>query len=430
MTVTYNRILSYLQTFHHRTINRDGHHLAIMRELLDVFQIDLSDFTIIQIAGSSGKGSTVLTLSKLLTANGIQHGRVISPHLERYEERFAIDDSVIQTDEFVSIIASIWRSLPSFSHERDVGHPHIMLLAAFLYFQNNQISLIIYENGVGGASDPANVLDPWIAVLTEMTLDHTHLLGPDIPSITKNKAAIIKPATDYVVCGMTNPEAKQILKCHQNRSSAQFYFYNEDYRLEHAFVYHGCHWMLTGLDLLNHANHQQQNITNALAVVNMLKSEGYPIHDDRIRRTLQHLSIPGRSELLNIGQHTLILDGAHNPFEIKRLFERFEPRDIDHLIISFPTNKSANALIAAIPDESIPLHIVPNPFQPGNQNFHDIRRELENAHSHIRFYDQLHESLTAVVTQPDPQTVLVTGSLYFIGQARTLLLDQDTDDEM
>ncbi len=200
-----------------------------MNELLELCSIHLEDFDFVQIAGSCGKGSTAHFISSMLHENEIPHGLFTGPHLQYYEERFRINHEQISREEFARIVLDIAGKLKSFPRFQEVGHMHMMILIALSFFKNHHIRLVIFENGVGGATDPSNVFSPLVAVLTEITLDHCHLLGNSIAEITQDKLEVIKKSTQYVVCGMENPEARELLYTKEKASNSSFVFYERDY---------------------------------------------------------------------------------------------------------------------------------------------------------------------------------------------------------
>ena len=253
-----------------------------------------------QIAGSCGKGSTTFLLSSMLHENGFVHGVFTGPHLSKYEERFRMNDEQISEEEFSQIVLDIADRLRSYPRFQEIGHMHVMVLIALFFFKNHHIRLVIFENGVGGASDPSNVFNPIVAVLTEITLDHCHLLGSTIEEITEDKLHIVKNETQLVVCGMTNPAARAIAEAKEKEANQPFVFYGRDYHCgnvrtsvqSNQFDYKGIESNLNQLSLHLLGEHQVQNTANALAALECLAKLGYGFDEGKVRKAIESMSHP------------------------------------------------------------------------------------------------------------------------------------------
>jgi dihydrofolate synthase/folylpolyglutamate synthase len=436
--LSYEQCLTYLQRFNSRTTNRtDGAHIRIMEELLSIFNINVNDFKIIQITGSCGKGSTANFISSMLAAHNIDHGLFTGPHLKRYEERFMHNRTLIPTEHFVSLVEEIKNTLDTVYHkEKEVGHMHIMLLIALMFFQERGIHLIIFENGVGGKSDPSNVFTPFISVITEITIDHSHLLGKTIRDITRDKAGIIKKETPYAVCGMVAQEAREyIQEVESEFTYTKFFWWKKDYTgiakeiTVHGgvFDYIGTIYNLENVTIHMVGRHQIQNASNALCVIEILAREGYSINEKMMYQGIQTMNFNGRMEQLECFGKKIILDGAHNPLQLTLLQENLREIGIEQkkYLLSFTSNKEYRELARVLSNEDAHYYIVASPFKERRVDREELEEALSAYHVKYTYYDTIEEGMKeAIRSLNEDEVLIITGSLYLVGFVRGRIAEE------
>jgi dihydrofolate synthase/folylpolyglutamate synthase len=435
----YEQAIQFLSQFNKRTINRKNkHHLHIMSELLELCSLNLEEFQFVQIAGSCGKGSTAFLLSSMLYENGITHGVFTGPHLSCYEERFRINEEQISQEEFSRIVLNIADQLHRYPRFQEVGHMHMMVLIALVFFKNHHIQLVVFENGVGGAADPSNVFNPIVAILTEITLDHCHLLGSSIEEITKDKLQIVKEATQFVVCGMKNPVARTIAEEKEKEADQPFVFYERDYNSanertnlhSNQFDYIGMNLTLDQIHLPLIGAHQIQNTANALAALECLSKLGYDFEWGKVRKGIDHLAIPCRMEMVRHHGISFLFDGAHNSLELSILKENIQTLNlnIEKMILTVSSNKDIREMMQSIYFEGTEILLVPNPFIERRVSFTEITSYLdelglvnyctfENIESSLKYLYQNAANHNGIV--------LATGSLYLVGRIKNIINQGD-----
>jgi dihydrofolate synthase / folylpolyglutamate synthase len=423
----YQSCLEFLSQFHTKeSPHENNRHLHVMEELFQVFQVDHSQMNIIQITGSCGKGSTAAFLSSILNASQISHGLFTGPHLICYEERFVIDNQMITQDEFTEIIEEIIEKTSEFDMQ-DVGHKHLMTLIAMLWFSRKEVPLVIFENGAGGASDPSNVFNPMIACLTEITLDHTHLLGETIEAITKDKAAIFKDSVKVPVCGMMNDVARKYLLDLESHFNRTFNFIYRDYDISltcEGLTYKSALNVLTHLELGLSGEHQWQNAANALRMAEGLVELGYTINRGALINGLKQTILPGRFETFEEDDIKLILDGAHNPLELKALSRSLYKKRMDPqvILVSFASKKNVEEMLLALNKKNANYVIAPSPFIARQQARDAVEKVFKKLNLTYSYCDNVEDALTTARRRVTNGTILVTGSLYLVGRVRELLL--------
>ncbi len=163
--------------------------------------------TFIHVAGTNGKGSVSHILSSIYQAAGFKTGLYTSPHYLDFRERIRIDGLKISEENVVGFIEEhkelILKVSPSFFE--------ITVAMAFDYFAKQQVDLAIIETGLGGRLDSTNLIHPMLSIITRIGLDHMDMLGPDLASISKEKAGIIKRNTPVLI-GVEQKETKEVFR--------------------------------------------------------------------------------------------------------------------------------------------------------------------------------------------------------------------------
>ena len=172
------------------------------------------DLRFIHIAGTNGKGSAVSFLSHILTAAGYKTAAHVSPYLERYNERFQINNIPIPDDDLARITTDVKERIDELMAQ---GHPHpkkfeIETAVSLVWFHEQKCDAVVWEVGLGGRLDATNVIDtPELALITALDLEHTELLGNTLASIAYEKGGIIKENGDVLLYPQA-PEARQVIE--------------------------------------------------------------------------------------------------------------------------------------------------------------------------------------------------------------------------
>jgi dihydrofolate synthase / folylpolyglutamate synthase len=326
-----------------------------MRELLRRLGNPDDGMPIVHVAGTKGKGSTAAMIAAVLSAAGRRTGLFTSPHLERIEERWAIDGRQCSSDELVDLIERIRPVVEELDRELgqngpgqgglEQGHPpehgptyfEITTAMALLHFAQHRVDAAVLEVGLGGRLDSTNVCQPLVSIITSISFDHTKQLGDTLAAIAGEKAGIIKPGVP-VVSGVTNDEPRAVIRQVAERNGCRLIELGRDF----DFRYHpACHVEQTeavgyvdfrydvSSDKLSRCNaiplgllgrHQAGNAAIALAALEELRRIGWDIPESAIRTGLASLTWPARVEVV-ARRPTVILDAAHNVASIAALME-------------------------------------------------------------------------------------------------------------
>ena len=298
--------------------------LARMHELLSRIGSPEKRFPVIHIAGTKGKGSTAAMIAAMLSTAGYRSGLYTSPHLERVEERMAIDGRPCSPIEFVDLVDQIKPTVQAMDQEgasRGETGPtffEITTAMALLHFALRRVDVAVVEVGLGGVHDATNVCQPQLAIITSISFDHTRQLGNTLAAIAWNKAGIIKPNVP-VVSGVTAPEAQEVVRqaCRRLECGAGGTGHGLPFRIHPPggldagpatglvhFHYQSpsgpLEYQAVELGLLG--RHQAANAAVALAAVIEMGRAGWELPEHAVRLALAGLRWPARVELVCAGR--------------------------------------------------------------------------------------------------------------------------------
>ena len=315
-----------------------------MRRLLSLVGNPERGMRIIHVAGTKGKGSTSSILSGILMAAGFRVGLFTSPHLNRIEERMAVDSQPCTADELVGLVERLRPAVAVMDQEAarqqektgddgDGGPTYFELATAMglLLFADRKVDMAVLEVGLGGRLDSTNVCEPVVAVITSISFDHTRQLGNTLAAIAREKAGIIKPGVP-VVSGVIEPEPRDVIREVCRRQNAPLVELGRDFDFQYLpgrepdgcrVNFDGQSSRYEGIRLGLIGRHQAANAAVALAVVEQLRLQGWAIPDDAARKGLADTRCPGRVEVLS-RRPLVIVDTAHNRASIEALVKTLD----------------------------------------------------------------------------------------------------------
>jgi dihydrofolate synthase/folylpolyglutamate synthase len=300
------------------------------RALLDALGRPDAGMRGVLVAGTNGKGSVCAHTSAVLQQARYRVGLMPKPHLQSYTERICIDGRPISEADFAALISELAPMVADVAKEH--GHPtefEMLTAAAIKYLRDQQIDLLVCEVGMGGRLDSTNVLDLGVKVITPVNLDHQQYLGPDIESIAREKAGIIRAGDDVVIaalhaaatevveqtCASVGARRLVRLGSHAAVKVNQAGWEGSDFDMTASGrVLRGLHTPLLGA-------HQARNAALAvLALQVMARRHRLDLTDDQIRTGLAGTRWPGRLEVAGSAPRVLI-DSGHNTAAIASVVE-------------------------------------------------------------------------------------------------------------
>ena len=360
----------------------------------------------IHVAGTNGKGSTCAMLEGIYRAAGLRVGLFTSPHLVSFRERIQINRRLIPQTEIVRLVAEVQPLLKQFSADNHPTMFEVVTVMALKFFAEQKCDLVIWETGLGGRLDATNIVTPLASVITNIGFDHTEWLGDTLAKIAAEKAGIIKSGVPV----LTAEEQLEALIVIQKTAA------EKNTRLTIAQE------RLAGTlapPLLG--EHQKLNAALALATVEILQKQ-IPVSKTQIEAGLQNVIWPGRLQLIERGNQTILLDGAHNLAGAETLRAALE-KDFGGSRPVFIFGALADKkwrdicrVLAPLAAKVFTVPVASNRTADAETlaaGFGKITPGLP-----IRAEENLTEALNASKDEP---FVVITGSLYLIGEALELL---------
>ena len=211
-----------------------------MRALLDRLGNPQDKLRIVHVAGTKGKGSTSAMIAAVLQAAGYRTGLFTSPHLEKIEERIAIDGQPCTADQFAELAAAVRPAVEALDQEAEAAgsgehgptYFEIITAMALLCFVRHRVQAAVLEVGLGGRLDSTNVCRPLVSVITSISFDHVQQLGHTLEAIAREKAGIIKPGVP-VISGVTAEEPRTVIRRIARESNCRLAELDEDFRFEY-----------------------------------------------------------------------------------------------------------------------------------------------------------------------------------------------------
>lgn len=313
----------------------------------------------IHIAGTNGKGSTAHTIAAILQAAGYRTGLFTSPHLVDFRERIRIDGEMISEAEVIDFTER-FRAMHTDLHPSFFELTTIM---AFEWFRKRKVDVAVIETGLGGRLDTTNILTPDLSVITNISLDHTKLLGDTPEAIAGEKAGIIKPQTPVVI-GEAEGAVRDVFENKASEVGASILFAQDVLPFKEA-VHSVDGWDFDGTPFgpLHYelgGDCQQFNAATVMCAVAELRRLVYDIPDAAVREGFAHVTtltgLMGR--WMKVADEPLtVCDTGHNVGGwqyIERQLSAFPGRK--HLVLGFVNDKDVSGvlrMVAAVPDTEI-----------------------------------------------------------------------------
>ena len=380
------------------------------RELAALMGNPQAKLRFIHVAGTNGKGSTCALLESVYRAAGQRTGLFTSPHLVSFRERIQVNRRLIPEAEVVRYVRELQPLLRRLPADQHPTFFEVITVLALRHFAAEQCDLVIWETGLGGRLDATNIVMPLASVITNIALDHQQWLGDTIAKIAAEKAGIIKPGLP-VLTAAAHPDALAVI--------------DATARAKHSPLTVVTAAELPPGELALAGEHQRQNAALALATVAALQSQ-IPVAAEAIRTGLATVSWPGRLQLLPLpGGRRLLLDGAHNLAGMETLVTALKtfsgglhPEVRPVFIFGALQDKEWPGLCRLLAPLADKIHVVPvaSGRTAAAAEIAAVFRALRPAAA-VTPHAGLREALIACKDEP---FVVVTGSLYLVGEALEL----------
>ncbi len=320
-------------------------------------------FKTIHVAGTNGKGSTSHMLASVLAKAGYKVGLYTSPHLKDFRERIRINGVVISEQEVVNFVE---KNQPIFEKVKPSFFEMTVALA-FDYFAREKVDVAVIEVGLGGRLDSTNIITPELSVITNISFDHTDLLGDTLPKIAFEKAGIIK-SNIPVVISQTQPETEQVFRDKAKETNSPLLFADKVYKIikvddqnpnwQSFDIERNDGIYLKDIRLDLRGIYQKHNLPGVLLALDILKDKGFSISDKHTKDGLAVASastgLLGRWQTLQDKPMT-ICDTGHNIDGITQVLQQIAKvkREKLHMVIGMVGDKDIEGVLALLPKNAI-----------------------------------------------------------------------------
>jgi len=388
-------------------------------------------FGVAHVTGTKGKGSTTAFIANILQRHGFRVGGYYSPYVFDVRERVQVDGRMIPREDFARLVTTIRPHVDAIA-ETELGQAtefELKTAVGFSYFAKREVDLAAVEVGIGGRLDATNIVSPLVTVITNIGLDHTHILGDTLGKIAFEKAGIIKPGVPCVTA-VDSSEALDVIRARAAEDSAPLIRVGNDGkaairwrttdesepgRPEFAVTtprgeYSGLRCGLLG-------SFQQVNAACAIgAVEEVAAARGFAVQPEAIRGGLAATTLPGRMQIIR-RRPTLLLDGAHNPIAAAALRAELEKMRTGRILLVI-------GMVAGHEPEGVvdvlgPLASIVYATQPTWSKVHSAEHIAACARTvcgDVRVAATPQEAVRQALSEAQlDDLVVVTGSFYVVG---------------
>jgi dihydrofolate synthase/folylpolyglutamate synthase len=358
----------------------------------------------IHVAGTNGKGSTCAMLESIYRVAGLRVGLFTSPHLVSFRERIQINRKLISESDIARLVSEIQESLKTFPADAHPTFFEVVTILALKFFAEQNCDLVIWETGLGGRLDATNIVTPLASVITNIAFDHEQWLGDTLGKIATEKAGIIKPGIP-VVTSVKKPEVLAVIeKIAHEKNAPLTKIQKSDIRSQKSETLLG--------------EHQKINAALAAATIRVLQKE-ISIKEKQIEIGLQNVNWPGRLQLVERpGGQKFLLDGAHNVAGAKVLREALEkdfPVKKRTLILGILQDKNWREICEMLSPLAGKIFVVPVASQR-TACPNELAEVCRMKNPTVKVFAEA-SLVEALKKSGDQKFVVITGSLYLIGEA-------------
>lgn len=383
-------------------------------------------YPVLHIGGTNGKGSTSALVASILQAAGYRVGLYTSPHLIDFRERIRVDGAMIPEGRVSELVESLRAAAapdltPTFFE--------FTTALAVQYFAECLVDVAVLEVGLGGRFDATNVVEPLVAAITTIGLDHEAYLGSTLDAIAYEKAGIIKQGVPLVI-GRIDASPRRVIEDRALVQAAPVYGLGREFRCDGASAadcdYAGMAARYEHLACPLRGRFQLDNLACALALVELAGDRGLAVPETAVRIGLQQVAWEGRLETVGDAP-TVMLDGAHNPAAAVVLAEylaewrRARPTARVSLILGMMRDKHPREFLAPL----LPLIdrlILTQADLPRASTGADLRDLLRDSAPFAEVAATPADALASAKRSASPSDLIcVTGSLMLVGEVKALL---------
>jgi dihydrofolate synthase/folylpolyglutamate synthase len=383
-------------------------------------------FKSIHIAGTNGKGSTSHMLAAMLQKAGYKTGLYTSPHIRDFGERIRINGEMIDETFVVNFV----ENTQQLAHDIQPSFFELTVAMAFDYFAKEKVDIAVIETGLGGRLDSTNVITPLLSVITNIGMDHVHLLGNTLEKIAGEKAGIIKQGVPVVI-GEYLPETRPVFEAKATAMQAPIHFAEELYEITHLKeagksgynVSDKTNGHTEQFELDLHGLYQLKNLRTVLAAEKILHDTGFPISGTDEKYALANVKkltgLRGRWDILE-GSPVVIQDVGHNEDGIRMIVQQLSqdyPGAKLHFVLGFVKDKDVTHVLDLFPKDA--AYYFTNAHIPRALSAKELQEMAESKSLKGNAFDDVNEAIAAAKKNAGAKDVImICGSFFIIAEVK------------
>ncbi|NQT06096.1 MAG: bifunctional folylpolyglutamate synthase/dihydrofolate synthase [Candidatus Omnitrophica bacterium] len=436
--MTYPEVVDYLNSFidYEKIQPKDykgAFRLERMKGLLAKLGNPQQNLKVIHIAGTKGKGSTAALIASILKESGYRAGLYTSPHLISFRERIQIDGCMIGEEDLCRITTSARKGLDQMRPE-GLSFFEAYTAIAFLYFKEKITDFAIMETGLGGRLDATNAVKRSISVITPISYEHTRILGSTIRRIAREKADIIK-ADSICISAPQEKGALDVIERICKKRRAHLYLVGRDIHIDKGRFgqdeqYFNVWTRFSEYALIRLAlrgEHQIINAATAIGAIEALRLYNVFIPHERIKSGISKTEWPGRMEIIN-SRPLVVADGAQNRASSRALIDGIKRHfNFRNLILVLGTSKDKDQRgICKELSQAADYLVLTRADNPRAQDPDILKKYFRKEKKEVfpKSKDAMDRAFS-LAGQDD--IIVVTGSLYLVGEVKKRLNHEKTD---
>ena len=428
--------LDYMQQIHVSAIDMGLSRVLPVAEALGVVQSAKDDAYVFTVAGTNGKGSTTAVIAQMCQAAGYKTALYQSPHLSVFNERVRINGEMVSDETLIKAFNKV--EAARLQCGLTLSFFEMTTLAALLIFAEADCDVWVLEVGLGGRLDVVNIIDPDMAVITNIAIDHVDWLGDNVEDIGREKAGILREGISLIYGDKAMPASvQQVIDMH--RATCYQAGKDFDYREVGAGV-----WQYSNAAVTMELPRPALSLTNTTNALSAVLASPLNVDSNAIRQALQTVKLAGRFDYRETHNRHLLFDVAHNEQGVEFLLAQLLPlwqqylvkQDSSAQVTSKPASikmlfsmlgdKDINKVVQRLTEAGLPISDwyiaeIDYPRAASTEHLKSILSSYVDS-AQIHEFQRLPEATDAVINASQPQDLIVVcGSFHTIGEALAAL---------
>lgn len=395
--------LSYLEAIHPTSIDMG---LDRTHDVFTRLSLDFRNQPIVTVAGTNGKGTTCRTLEALALAKRLNVAVYSSPHILDFRERVRVNDQLLTESDFCDAFQRVEEARANTS----LTYFEFTTLAAFVLMSEADVDLVILEVGLGGRLDAVNIVDPAVAVITTIDLDHQDWLGDTRAKVASEKAGILRASIPAVIGEIDPPDT---LIAEVLRLDCKAYWQGKDFGFEEKAA-ENVVWQTDSDNIvIPECAIPLQNIATAIAAA---KALDWSIDQSLINTALSNVALPGRCQTLQTTP-TIMVDVAHNPQATKYLCEQIKKHAFQqlHLVCGMLSDKDSQASLQPFCNLSAKWYLA-EVISPRSASVEVLKSSLSNEPDVMSFSSITDGLKNAIEEAVEGDLIVAFGSFFTVAE--------------